>query len=106
MDAIGSEMESILMGHDMSKPLVVPNITPGSDLASLVNSFCSDGMGAGHGAGWLKRCASKFGPRTPVKALLVTALRDWIFATSFPNFAPSDLRLLRAYRDAVMIHGQ
>ncbi|TGO22613.1 hypothetical protein BPAE_0161g00180 [Botrytis paeoniae] len=35
------------------------------------------------------------------KTLVLAALRDWVFDSNFPNFAPSDSRLLSNYRDVI-----
>ena len=106
MENIGSEMEAVMLGHIMNKSMVMPSIIPGSDLASLINSCCMDGTATRLAENGLRRCIIRYGPSLTVKTLLVVALHDWVFATDFPNFTPGDLRLLRAYRNAVIGHGK
>jgi len=105
-DTICSEIESMMLGHDMSKSTAIPAIIPGTDFAALVASFCDGDTAASHAEKWLRRCILKFGLELVVKILLVAALRSWIFDTNFPNFTPGDLRLLRAYRIVIINHGQ
>ena len=105
MDGIVSQLELILQGHNTSKYIVIPDIVSGSDLALLVHSSMDGASESGHEKSWLKRSLAKFGFGSLVRALIVASLKDWVFDTDFPNFAPGDQHLLQAYRDVVIDYG-
>jgi hypothetical protein len=45
-------------------------------------------------------------PHAVVSALTISALRDWVFISDFPNFEPDDPTILEATREAMMTLGK
>jgi hypothetical protein len=103
MDHVNSELESILNGHDTTILLQVPSIDSNSDLGALVRSMSGNCISIDQEVAWLKRCIMRSSSsEMVVRALTAAALREWVFATPFPNFVPTPCPLLRAYQEAMM----
>jgi hypothetical protein len=102
MDQIASELECIAPPHNLERPTFASD----SDLGSLVRTISIGSVGQKEEVRWLRMEMLKFEPETVVRALAIGALRDWVFSTKFPSFAPEDSRLLGAYRDIVAEHGE
>jgi hypothetical protein len=108
MDLIGSEMESIMQGHDASVPLHLPrtfSTFDSGDFAFLIRSLLGQEPQKEDKGSLLRNLTSKFDPQFVVMIMAASALREWVFHTDFPSFNPRDVRLLQAYRKTVMGHG-
>jgi len=106
MDRITSQLESILQGRDLDQPLLVPQKTADSYTNSLIRSALGISIEAVHGRAKLQRLTSKFDSQHLIRVFVLAALCDWVFESAFPDFSPSNLRLLGAYRDTVLKYGQ
>jgi hypothetical protein len=103
MDFVSSEMESILNGKDSTIPFDVPFIASNSDLGALVRCISGNHVPVDQETAWLQKYILKSSSSgMVVRALISAALREWVFATPFPNFLPVPCPLLRATREAVM----
>lgn len=103
MDLLGSELESILHGHDITLPLKCPIVVPGSQLHSLVQGAFGQDTAIGQEKPLLRSAIAKFQPTVVIRCLVVAALREWVFMSNFPNFGTT--LLLQAYRDSIMVQG-
>ena len=104
MAQIRSELECIAPSNNNN--MVTPNFSANSDLGSLVETISNDSVEKDDVVGWLWSAMLKFNAETILRAFVVGALRQWVFATRFPDFAPSDTRLLGVYREIVSRHGK
>lgn len=98
------ELEAIMVGHKMSTPLIVPPQVSNSDLGKLVHSAMATDVHSMSGDFWLTKW--RLEPHAVVSALTISALRDWVFMSDFPNFEPDDLKILEATREAAMTLGK
>lgn len=107
VSTISSELESVLDGHNMSASLRCPAINLGSDLACLIRATFGSSDFPGDEILHFRRCVGKYGSEQGmiIRALISAALREWVFLSDFPHFAPRSCRLLDAYRKVVIIHG-
>lgn len=107
LDRIADDLEFMLNGHDLTQPLMVPKIEENSDLGCLVRSIFGQGSleSSADRITHLKQSTAKFGAGPVLRTFCVCAIREWIFNSNFPNFVPNNTRLLQAYREAVMHHG-
>lgn len=107
MELIGSELESILHGHDSTEILRVPKSTSiSNDLCTLMQSLSGDQSVIGKEISCLRGWLCKFDAETVVRSFVVAALQEWVFTSDFPNFSPSKSRLLSAYRQALVMHSK
>lgn len=107
IDAMETELQSILHGHDPSAPLLQPDFGVESDLASLLRAIFRENADETESSGHLLNKTVQWGPVTLVRSLAVAALNEWVFLTDFPNVCSNRTpRLLKAYRDAVLTHGK
>lgn len=107
LQAIGNELQSIFHGHDLGLPWFRPSMAEDTDLASLAAITFADSNGSGSLVQQLWNSLSKWGTVVVVRALAVAALRNWVFATEFPDFGRNgDPRILLAYRAAILTHGK
>jgi hypothetical protein len=104
MEFLQAELESILHGHDTSIPLQVPTKIRSIDLNTLIRSIHSTGVEGGEQK-LLRQWSLKFEPDMVIKPLVLAALREWVFAPTFPVFTSKNTRLLDAYRRALMSQG-
>jgi hypothetical protein len=104
---MGDDLDSVLDGQDLDQPLRIPIIEDNSDLGSLLRAIFGHNSGSAEGRNnLLLQFARKFGSGLVLRTLCVAAVREWVFASDFPNFVRSNQRLLQAYRTAVMGHGK
>lgn len=107
MEFIECEVESILHGHDSMVILRLPKSTfVADDLYALIRSLSSDQPMVGRELSCLRGWLLRFDAETLVRSFIVAALREWVFMSDFPNFSPSRMRLLSAYREAVVMHSK
>jgi hypothetical protein len=99
-----SELESIMIGHKMSTPLIVPPQVSNSDLSKLIHSAMATDVHDMSGDFWLTKW--RLEPHAVISALTMSALRDWVFMSDFPNFEPDDPKILEATREAMMALGK
>ncbi|KAF8853664.1 hypothetical protein BDZ45DRAFT_748297 [Acephala macrosclerotiorum] len=106
LDRIADDLEFMLNGHDLTQPLMVPKIEENGDLGCLVRSIFGQGNleSSADRTTRLKQSAAKFGAGPVLRAFCVSAIGEWVFNSNFPNFVPNNVRLLQAYREAVMAH--
>lgn len=102
MDQIRSELECIAPSNKM----VTANFTANSDLGSLIQTISAASVEKDEEVSWLRSAMLKFNPETILRALVVGALHEWVFATRFPDFAPADTQLLGVYREIISRHGK
>jgi hypothetical protein len=86
MEQIQSELESILRSCDISSLQLSTAVEHGSDLETLLISCLDIGETPDLLNLRLKECISQFEVPVIVRALVLTALNDWVFKTSFPPF--------------------
>ncbi|RAL67074.1 hypothetical protein DID88_007854 [Monilinia fructigena] len=101
MDQIKFELSSISYPLN-SDPLPCPKIFAISgDLRNLILSAFGSDIEATVGRKYVETMMKKFNPQICIRVLVLAALRDWVFMSKFPNFAPSDSRLLSSYRHII-----
>lgn len=101
---MGDALEHILHDHVFVDPPEAPTNNINGDLSALISSVFDETDGVNRNR-LLERCIAKHDPEIWVRTFAVAAVRDWVFASDFPNFGPQDVRLLRAYRSAVVTQG-
>ncbi|PVH73655.1 hypothetical protein DL98DRAFT_594842 [Cadophora sp. DSE1049] len=99
---LGSEIESILHGTNCFH-LQAPVIPEESDLGLLLQSCQVDSNPDCPLESYLESCVSEYGLPATVRTLVLAALRDWVFASDFPNYGGNGTSsaLLKSYRDIV-----
>ncbi|KAH7305655.1 hypothetical protein BKA65DRAFT_200840 [Rhexocercosporidium sp. MPI-PUGE-AT-0058] len=95
--SISSELESMLHGTNCFK---LEAISAGYDLKQLVDSCRTIFDGTVSSESHLEVCVSEYGLSATVRTLSLAALRDWVFATDFPNYGTDGIApsLLKSYR--------
>ena len=106
LEVIALEIGSILTGHDPAIPFQAPPTIQDSDLQMLLGSMTTNDTEQSQTINQLNHIISKFGPEVLVGALIVAALKKWVFMSSFPGPPLRATPLLDAYREAVVVQGQ
>ena len=106
LDGFASEIGSILQGHDAAIPFQAPPTIKDSDLQMLLGSMTTNDTEHSKTINQINHIISKFGPEVLVGALIVAALKKWVFMSSFPGTPLRATPLLDAYREAVVVQGQ
>ncbi|CAG8974760.1 hypothetical protein HYALB_00000371 [Hymenoscyphus albidus] len=107
MSVLSSELNLILTGHDQRKPLLIPNTIENPELAKLIRcALGNDGEEMGSERLVLRRWAAKYDPEVVIRNLILAAVKDWVFMSSFPKLNPKAAPLLEAYRESVQTHGK
>ena len=101
MDKIVEELQ--LLGCE--RHALAPRIEENGDLGALLGTVFEDIPEAKERVGRLRNAFPKFGVVVLVRMFVLAALRDWVFATAFPDFSPRNVKLLEAYRDIILTHG-
>lgn len=105
MNTIAFELSSILLGHDIEKPLLAYKATDDPNLASLVRSCMALGGESANEKSRMHDFISTSKKALLIRTLALVALRDWVFETDFPNFV-EDSPLLKITRRNVMAFGK
>ncbi|KAK6599063.1 hypothetical protein H4I96_08267 [Botrytis cinerea] len=101
MDQIQFELSSIAC-HHVNTPQLFPKIfSIPSDLRNLILSAFNSDIDTAIGRNEVETITKKFGAQICIRALVMAALRDWVFMSRFPNFAPSNPRILSTYRHII-----
>lgn len=101
MDQIQFELSSISYHRSSSPRLFHKLFAISGDLRSLIlSAFGSDIQTAG-GRDDVETIIKKFDAQICIRALVLAAVRDWVFMSRFPNFAPSNPRILSNYRHII-----
>ncbi|KAM0155040.1 hypothetical protein ACHAQE_006941 [Botrytis cinerea] len=101
MDQIQFELSSISC-HHVNTPQLLPKIfSIPSDLRNLILSAFNSDIDTAIGRNEVETITKKFGAQICIRALVMAALRDWVFMSRFPNFAPSNPRILSTYRHII-----
>jgi hypothetical protein len=107
MDQIQSELESILGNCDTTNFRLHTAIERGSDLEALLLSSLNLHKTPQDLKSRLKECISEFEAPVIVRTLVLAALQDWVFNTSFPPFTAEGATslFLKSIEDIAMSHG-
>ncbi|KAF7889274.1 uncharacterized protein EAF01_010767 [Botrytis porri] len=101
IDQIQFELSSISC-HHINTPQLFPKIfSMPSDLRNLILSAFNSDIETAIGRNEVEIITKKFGAQVCIRALVLAALRDWVFMSRFPNFAPSNPRILSSYRHII-----
>ncbi|KAF7891284.1 uncharacterized protein EAF02_001609 [Botrytis sinoallii] len=101
IDQIQFELSSISC-HHINTPQLFPKIfSIPSDLRNLIYSAFNSDIETAIGRNEVEIITKKFGAQVCIRALVLAALRDWVFMSRFPNFAPSNPRILSSYRHII-----
>ncbi|TGO16690.1 hypothetical protein BTUL_0025g00450 [Botrytis tulipae] len=101
MDQMQFELSSISYHRKSYQRPMLADFAISGDLRSLVRSAFGRDIGTAIGRKEVVTIMKKFDAQVCIRTLILAALRDWVFDSNFPNFAPSDSRLLSNYRDIV-----
>ncbi|QSZ36287.1 hypothetical protein DSL72_007413 [Monilinia vaccinii-corymbosi] len=104
MDQIQFELRQLssISYHRNSDPLSFPKIFAISgDLRNLILSAFDRDIETAIGREYVKTIMKKFDSQVYIRALVLAALKDWVFMSSFPNFEPAGPHLLSSYRNIV-----
>ncbi|KAH7305660.1 hypothetical protein BKA65DRAFT_200872 [Rhexocercosporidium sp. MPI-PUGE-AT-0058] len=104
MNKIESELQLLMHGRNVNMRVVMTKIEESGDLGALLKSMFEDNSGAKDRMAELNGMLAKFGSGVLVRTFALAALREWVFATAFPDFAPRNVRLLEAYRHIIITH--
>lgn len=106
IDMLSSELELILPGHDQRKPLLIPDVVEGSELARLIRCILGNETDAVKEKQALRCWVSRYDPEVVLRSLIVAAVKDWVFMSQFPTLNPNHSPLLEAYREIVQTYGK
>jgi hypothetical protein len=103
---IGHQVKLILHAYDDDHPLNVPNVEKEKDFAKVIYEglYLPEGlMGVEH----LTLRLAEISPSAVVRALTEWSLREWVFESTFPNFARdvSPSSLFAKYRQHLATQG-
>ncbi|KAF7941834.1 uncharacterized protein EAE97_006671 [Botrytis byssoidea] len=101
IDQIQFELSSISCHHINTSQLDPKIFSIPSDLRNLINSAFNSDIETATGRNEVEITRKKFGAHVCIRALVLAALRDWVFMSRFPNFAPSNPRILSSYRHII-----
>ncbi|EKD14536.1 hypothetical protein MBM_07257 [Drepanopeziza brunnea f. sp. 'multigermtubi' MB_m1] len=105
INAMETELQSILHGHDSSTTLLHPEFGIETDMANLLRVMFQEDTDNIDSPGQLLKKLLECGPLKVVRSFAVAALYEWVFATDFPSFSSDESHpFLKEYRDAVLIH--
>ncbi|KAF7861838.1 hypothetical protein EAF04_007720 [Stromatinia cepivora] len=103
MDQIQFELSSISYHRNTTTRLFPRIFAISGDLRNLTLSAFSSDIETATGRNDVEIIMKKFGAQTCIRVLVLAALRDWVFMSRFPNFAPSNPRILSSYRHIISI---
>lgn len=103
MESIESELQLLVHGRETAP---VSKVEENSDQGALLKSVFEEISEPKDRVAKLNGMLVKFGPGVLVRTFAMAALREWVFATAFPDFAPRNVRLLQAYRNIIVTHGE
>lgn len=106
IDQIQFELSSISCHHINTSQLISKIFSIPSDLRNLVYSAFNSDIETAIGRNKVEITTKKFGAQVCIRALVLAALRDWVFMSRFPNFAPSNPRILSSYRHIISSLGE
>ncbi|CAD6447517.1 b2e0e720-fc8d-4f89-b3be-3d9cfdcdfa29 [Sclerotinia trifoliorum] len=101
MDQIQFELSSISYRRSTTGRLVPIIFAISGDLRSLTLSAFSSDIETATGRDDVETILKKFGAQTCIRVLVLAAVRDWVFMSRFPNFTPSNPRILSSYRHMI-----
>ncbi|TGO36696.1 hypothetical protein BHYA_0117g00200 [Botrytis hyacinthi] len=101
IDQIQFELSSISCHHINTSQLIPKIFSIPSDLRNLIYSAFNSDIQTATGRNEVEITTKKFGAQVCIRALVLAALRDWVFMSRFPNFAPSNPRILSSYRHII-----
>ncbi|PQE05224.1 hypothetical protein CJF30_00010179 [Rutstroemia sp. NJR-2017a BBW] len=99
MDQIQFELSSIAYHRPADQPFLLRHGTVSEDLSTLVQSVVGLNIREPLDNQRLEIVMSRYGTHVCLRSFVLAALRDWVFMSNFPSFAPLDSRLLSTYRD-------
>jgi chromosome segregation ATPase len=107
MDQVQTELESILGNCDTANFRLHTGIECGSDLEALLLSSLNLHKSPQDLESQLKECISEFEAPVIVRTLVLAALQDWVFNTSFPPFTTEGVTslFLKSMEETAMNHG-
>ncbi|TGO49690.1 hypothetical protein BCON_0203g00010 [Botryotinia convoluta] len=101
IDQIQFELSSISCHHIDASQLSPKIFSIPSDLRNLIISAFNSDIETAIGRNEVGIITKKFGAQICIRALVLAALRDWVFMSRFPNFAPAYSRILSSYRQII-----
>ncbi|KAF7950228.1 hypothetical protein EAE96_007519 [Botrytis aclada] len=101
IDQIQFELSSISCHHINASQLSHKTFSMPSDLRNLMISTFNSDIETVIGRIEVGIITKKFGAQICLRALVLAALRDWVFTSRFPNFAPAHSRILSSYRHII-----
>ncbi|PQE30963.1 hypothetical protein CJF32_00007971 [Rutstroemia sp. NJR-2017a WRK4] len=99
MDQIQFELSSIAYHRPADQLSLLRHSVVSEDLSLLVQSVVGLNIREPLDKQRLETVMSKYGTHVCLRSFVLAALRDWVFMSNFPSFAPLDSRLLSTYRD-------
>jgi hypothetical protein len=105
MDQIQFELSSIEYHRRTNQPFLLSNRVVSEDLSSLAQSLVGLDIREPLGKQRLEAVMSRCDGHVCLRSFVLAAIRDWVFMSTFPSFAPLDSRLLSTYRDIVRATG-
>ncbi|KAJ8062987.1 hypothetical protein OCU04_008232 [Sclerotinia nivalis] len=106
MDQIQFELSSISYHRNTTGRLFPRIFAISGDLRNLTLSAFSSDIETATGRNDVETIMKKFGAQTCIRVLVLAALRDWVFMSRFPNFTPSNPRILSSYRHIISSLGE
>ncbi|KAH7377575.1 hypothetical protein BKA64DRAFT_254942 [Cadophora sp. MPI-SDFR-AT-0126] len=102
MQTLGSEIESLLHGTNCFH-LQAPEFPESCDLGLLLQSFKIESNLDCTLKSFLESWVSEYGLPATMRTLALAALRDWVFASDFPDYGGNGASsvLLNSYRDII-----
>ncbi|PVH73663.1 hypothetical protein DL98DRAFT_594849 [Cadophora sp. DSE1049] len=100
MERIAEELQLLGCGRDV----VVPRVEENGDLIALLRTVMEDTLEEKDKVEELRIVLAKLGAGVLVRTFVLAALRDWVFASAFPDFSPRNVKLLQAYRKIIIAH--
>ncbi|CZR65044.1 uncharacterized protein PAC_14944 [Phialocephala subalpina] len=99
LDAIGTELQSVLRDYSLAVSLTSPMVRTDSDLDLLLRSTISGVSNTTEPKGLLAGHLSNWGESMVVRGLAAVAIRDWVSDSDFPNRGKSEI--LEEYRKII-----
>ncbi|ESZ92421.1 hypothetical protein SBOR_7180 [Sclerotinia borealis F-4128] len=106
MDQIQFELSSISYHRNTSQQLFPKIFAMSGDLRNLILSAFGSDIETASGRNDVETIMKKFDAHICIRVFVLAALKDWVFMSSFPNFAPSNPRILLNYRHIISRIGE
>ncbi|CZR65047.1 uncharacterized protein PAC_14947 [Phialocephala subalpina] len=106
LHSIGTGLQAILHGYDAATVSQAPIVRSGSDLDILLHSMFEEATEISHVGRMLISQTLKWGLHAVIRGLATTAIKEWVFASDFPNFAGKGTpRILQEYQTIISSFG-